>query len=254
MTNRRLRGAMLNAELTPARLAELAEVDVKTVQRWLNEDRIPYPATRRHVAQAVGQEETYLWPSVLLDGRAAATAGDISGIWPTCSSISAETWHVLFERATKRLDILAYAGTFLLEVVDLGSVLRSIAGKGASVRILVGDPSSPAVRARSDELGTEVLPEHCREMLHYLQHSLGRGVPVRQQSATIYAGHFRFDDILLINPHAYGIPAAESPVLQFQDRNSPAFTFYTNAFERAWVTGAPTGSERAGAPDLGGYR
>lgn len=71
MTNERLRGALLNAGMTAAALAEVVRVDPKSVSRWLTEGRVPHPATRQHVAAVLQQQETYLWPTLLID-----TAGD----------------------------------------------------------------------------------------------------------------------------------------------------------------------------------
>ena len=65
MTNHRLRGAMLNAEVSAAALAEAVGVDTKSVARWITEDRVPYPMTRVRVSRALDQQETFLWPSLI---------------------------------------------------------------------------------------------------------------------------------------------------------------------------------------------
>lgn len=91
--NHRLRGAMLNAEMTAPALAALVEVDVKSVMRWITEDRIPYPATRIKVARALQQEETFLWSALLeAPDACAVAAAEVERIWPTRSAISTETW------------------------------------------------------------------------------------------------------------------------------------------------------------------
>src|SRR4051812_12541994 len=125
MTNHRLRGAMLNARMTPAALATAVEVDAKSVTRWISEDRMPYPVTRVKVAQVLQQEETFLWPALLQDSEASAVAAaEVERIWPTRSSVTSEAWHALFSRATQQLDILVYAGAFLMETLDLADVLE----------------------------------------------------------------------------------------------------------------------------------
>ena len=92
---------MLNAGLTPAALADAVQVDVKSVMRWMAEERVPYPVTRIKVAHVLHQEETFLWPALVQDGGACAVpAAEIEQVWPTRSSISTETWHALFSRAT----------------------------------------------------------------------------------------------------------------------------------------------------------
>ncbi len=79
-------------------------------------------------------------------------AAELDRIWPTRSAISSETWHALFSRATRQIDILVYAGAFLIETLDLADVLQYKAAAGTEVRVLVGDPESAAVRSRAAEL------------------------------------------------------------------------------------------------------
>ena len=75
MTNQRLRGAMLNAGLTAAALADAVQVDPKSVGRWMAEDRVPHPVTRQKVAAVLQQQETFLWPTLLVDPDAASRDG-----------------------------------------------------------------------------------------------------------------------------------------------------------------------------------
>src|SRR5690348_3037659 len=115
---------MLNAGLTPVALAAAVEVDVKSVMRWIAEERMPYPVTRIKIAHVLHHEETFLWPALLQGSDACAVAAaEIERVWPTRSSISSETWHALFSKATEHLDILVYSGAFLIETLDLADVL-----------------------------------------------------------------------------------------------------------------------------------
>lgn len=241
MTNHRLRGAMLSADLTAPALATLVEVDVKTVARWIVEDRIPYPATRMRVARALHHEETFLWP-VLLEApdACAVTAAEVERIWPTRSAISSETWHTLFSKATSELDILVYAGAFLIETLDLADVLQWKASVGTRVRVLVGDPGSAAVQTRAAELSLDWLPERCRSTIQYLrQISCVPGVSVRPHGTTHYASLFRFGDTLLANTHTFGIWACHSPVYHLRRSDcGTLFDFYCASFERIWRAAA----------------
>lgn len=228
---------MLDAEVTPVRLAQLAEVDAKTVQRWLTENRMPYPITRHRVARALSRDETYLWPELLTNGLDGTACGDgIAGVWATRTAISSEMWHSLFDRAKRRLDILIYAGAFLVETLDLADVLRLKAEHGTAVRVLVGDPDSAAVQARAKELGLTWLPERCRTTATYLARDLGAGLRVRTHGTTLYASQFRFDDTMLINTHAHGVWASQSPVLRLDCDGNPVFQFYADAFDRVWAS------------------
>jgi hypothetical protein len=61
VTNRRLRGAITAAGLQPDELAELLQVDVKTVRRWLL-GTTPYGRHRTQIAKTVQVAERELWP------------------------------------------------------------------------------------------------------------------------------------------------------------------------------------------------
>ena len=77
------------------------------------------------------------------------------------------------------------------------------------------------------------LPERCATTGRYLG-PVGRlaGVGIRQHATTLYASLFRFDDVLLVNDHAYGVWACHSPVYQLRRRSTgTCSTFYTDTFE-----------------------
>ncbi len=227
---------MLNAGLTVPALADAVQVDPKSVGRWLAEDRMPHPVTRQKVAAVLQQHETFLWPTLLLDSEDACTVtavSEIDQVWPMRSTITSDTWHALFNGATRQLDILVYAGAFLIETLDLADVLQWKASTGTHIRILVADPDSAAVRMRATELSLDWLPGRCASTVRYLQPV--SGIAVRQHQAVHYASLFRFDDILLANTHAAGVWACHSPVLQLRRTCSThLFDFYLHSFDRIW--------------------
>lgn len=226
--------------MTAAALADAVQVDPKSVTRWLAEDRVPHQTTRNRVAAALQQQETFLWPTLLPDPEGCATAiVDIERVWPTRSSISSETWHALFSKATEALDILVYAGAFLIEALDLADVLAWKAARGTRIRVLVADPHCAAVGLRAAELSLEWLPQRCQSTLDYLRRV--DGISLRPHGANHYASLFRFDDLLLANTHAFGIWACHSPVLQVRRSSSAQlFDFYTTSFDRTWRCAEPT--------------
>jgi hypothetical protein len=61
MANDRLRAALSKAALTNEAVARHAEVDPKTVQKWLA-GRVPHPQHRWAVAELVSEDEEFLWP------------------------------------------------------------------------------------------------------------------------------------------------------------------------------------------------
>lgn len=232
---------MLNAEVSAVDLASCVGVDVKSVTRWITEDRVPYPITRVKVARVLGQRETFLWPALLEAPDAQdVVSAELDRTWPTRSAVSTETWHALFSRATAQLDILVYAGGFLLETLDLADVIRWKSAAGVQVRILIGDPDSDAVAVRAMEEKLPWLGERCRTTGRYLAEiSCAAGVDVRLHGTTLYASQFRFDDVMLVNTHTYGAWACQSPVHQLRRIGSGyLFDYYRAAFDRVWNAGA----------------
>lgn len=149
---------------------------------------MPYPITRHRVARALGHEETYLWPELLTNGFGGGAGSEaVAGVWPTRTAISSDTWHSLFDQVKRLLDILIYAGAFLVETLDLADVLRFKAGQGTAIRVLVGDPDSAAANARAEELGLAWLPERCRTTATYLLRDVGAAARVRSHGTTLYA-------------------------------------------------------------------
>ena len=73
MSNERLRKAMTKARVGVEEVAEAAEVNPKTVQRWLS-GRLPYARHRWAVARLLGEDEAFLWP----DAENAVAPGEQS--------------------------------------------------------------------------------------------------------------------------------------------------------------------------------
>lgn len=151
-------------------------------------------------------------------------------------------WHRLFESATRDIGVLVYAGLFLAE--DLGA-LRLLAHKadaGIAVRILLGDPEAPHVAERGTEEGVDhALAAKIRKAL-VLYRPLREidGVQIRLHRTVLYTSMYRADDELLVNPHAYGVPAAHAPVLHLRHTtDGDIATIYLDAFERVWTDATP---------------
>ena len=64
MENEQLRTAITRAGLTLEEFADIVQVDVKTVRRWLA-GRTPYPRHRTRVAGALDTTEHALWPDAV---------------------------------------------------------------------------------------------------------------------------------------------------------------------------------------------
>ncbi len=244
-TNQRLRGSIASAGLRPVDLAESVRVDGKTVERWITKGRLPHRAHRVAVAEALDVDEAYIWPEVLAAPTTqSASVAELLELHPTRAAVPSETWHKLIDGAREAIDVLVYAGTFLFEQYDFTTAVEEKSDHGVRLRILLGDETAPAVHLRAEEEGTSGGLEG-RIQLHrrYLRSVQGlRGVEVRTHATTLYNSLFRFDQDLLVNGHAYGAPAGQSPVLHL--RRVPGgrmWDHYMRSFDEVWGTARPMG-------------
>ena len=242
VANERLRSGLATAEITQAALAEGCGVDPKSVERWITQDRMPHAGTRAKVARILGMDETYFWPALLRADRAKnATEAELVQIWPTRDAVPSDLWRTLLNQTATQLDVLVYAGTFLVEAYGLVDLIRTKAKAGTDVRVLIGDSRCEAVRQRAREEGLPTLAERCRSTGEYLSDVAQLpGVGVRTHDTVLYASQYRFDDSMLVNNHAYGAWAVRSPVMHLKKvPGGHLFSHYDDAFERVWSTGRP---------------
>jgi hypothetical protein len=133
--------------------------------------------------------------------------------------VQKDLWMHLIDAAEERIDVLVYAGLFLPDgYPELAKVLVSKAEQGAAIRLALGDPDSDPVRLRGEEehIG-EGRAARVRLSLAYLDEAIGiPGVELRLHTTTLYNSIYRFDGDMLVNAHAYGSPAAQSPVLHLR--------------------------------------
>src|SRR5215472_16938965 len=147
MVNERLRRSMLRAALGTEALAERAQVSVKTVERWVRGEVVPYPRTRYRVAALLGEDESYLWPGAV--NRASLAGAELVASYPRRADVPAGLWTELLAHARRSVDVLAFAGLFLTEEQpEWVPLLRSRAEAGVRVRLLLGDPGGASLAAR----------------------------------------------------------------------------------------------------------
>ncbi|MFD6756571.1 XRE family transcriptional regulator [Micromonospora gifhornensis] len=241
MRNDRLREAMLNRGVTLPVLAEHVGVDPKTVERWVTQGRIPYPRYRRPIARLLKQNETYLWPDAATAKRKTDLAkSELITVYPRRSAVPNDLWRDFVDQATERVDILVYAGLFLVEQDRrFTDKLRAKAEDGVQVRVLLGDPASPEIERRStDESVAGVMASKIRQVMdRYAEVRDVPNVAVRFHCTTLYNSVYRFDDQMLVNTHVYGLPAPHAPVLHLQQLSGGEFfETYADSFDRVWQT------------------
>lgn len=245
MTNERLRAAIADAGLSLQGFGEKVGVDPKTVERWISTDRIPHRTHRMNAARILGKTDVFLWPATDSDPRTrSATRAEFVDLYPSRASLPVSTWADFIDNACEAVDLLAFAGSFLHDSVpDFAERIAARAKSGVRIRLLFGDPESPAVALRGEEEGIgPLMAARCSLTWNYLAPLLGGvgGIEARKHGSTLYASLFRFDDQLLVNPHALGAPAGHSPMMHVHRiPGGRLFSHYMESFERTWQAAKP---------------
>ena len=240
MANDRLRDALMTARVTPEELADDLGVHTKTVERWITQDRRPYPQFRHRISVLVQKDETWLWP----DGYSRQRRGEIGQseivhIYPYRADVPREVWARLFENAIDNIGILVYSGFFLPEQhASHIELLKRKADDGASIRILLGDPDSPqvALKGQEEDIGDAIAAKIRNVLLaYYMPFASHPGITIKLHATTLYNSIFWFNDDMLVNTHAYGVPAHFAPVLHLRHLSSGTlFQTYARSFDRVW--------------------
>ena len=238
--NELLRRFLLQAGLREDDVAARLGVDPKTVRRWLN-GRVPYPHNRAAIADLLGAEESDLWPGASGMLTARIRPDDLSMVYPHRVAVPREVWIRFFGSAGREIGILAYSALFLAE--DIG-ILRLLAEKGragVNIRIALGDPESPHAALRGDEDIGDAAPAKTRKALALFQSVAGgKNVEIRLHQTVLYNSIYRADGQLIVNQHAYGIPAAHAPVFCLRDAGGEEMVaVYRDSFERVWAEAIP---------------
>jgi hypothetical protein len=121
-------------------------------------------------------------------------------------------------------------------------LVRAKVAAGVQFRLLVGDEKSPAVIQRGVEEGTPGgLEGRVQLMRRYLAEVADLdGVEVRTHGELLYNSLYRFDEDLLVNGHAFGALAGQSPVLHLRRQpTGQMWQHYMRSFERTWSLGVP---------------
>ncbi len=171
--------------------------------------------------------------------REQITESEIVRIYPYRADVPDELWARLFENAVDNVGILVYSGFFLAEQhVRQIELLKRKADDGASVRILLGDPDSQpvALRGREEDIGDAIAAKIRNVLLaYYRPYATHPGIKIKLHSTTLYNSIYWFDDDMLVNTHAYGVPAHFAPVLHLRHLSSGTlFQTYARSFDRVW--------------------
>jgi hypothetical protein len=140
-----------------------------------------------------------------------------------------------------------FSGTFFAQAQPrVARMLADAAGRGVRVRMCFGDPASDAVAIRDREEGIAgTLAAKIRSALTYYRGIAASGdIEVRLHSCTLYASMFRYDDEILVNPHAFGEAGSANPVLHLRRLDGgQVAAHYMDSYERVWDTAKPWSGE-----------
>lgn len=243
MANERLRATIAAAGWTYAGLAAAAEVDPKSVERWVNLGRTPRRETALRAAEALGEDVFTLWPALRQARAARAVSPELVALYEQRADLPVAAYVDLFAQARDRIDILVYAAVFLHEGYPrLNDLLTERAAEGCSVRIALGDPGSPHVQQRGkEEKFGHGIETRCRlALMHYRPLMGTRGIEIRTHGTTLYNSLYRADDQVLVNAHVFGVNAYAAPVWHLRRNGGGGiFDSYAASFDAVWAAATP---------------
>ena len=263
MSNDRLKAALAEAGLEPEQLAEIVEVDEKSIGRWLAGATTPYRRHRARVARALGREPHELWPdseppTPVIDEPAtdeqAAGGGELLAIYPSGSDQLSELWSELLATATERIDLL---DDTLGHIIDRDTIaeLARLADAGCEIRVLVSDRESIHLTISELERDPAAAPTwtppaawDTERTLGYLQPILSHPhVHARAYTAAGAGSILRVDEQLLLSLPLHGTPAVDGPLLHLARHDDGGlFDRYAHHYDAIWTIAQPAAED----PDL----
>jgi hypothetical protein len=231
---------MYEADLTEVDLSVKLAVDPKTVRNWMR-GQVPHPQRRAALVRLLGIDEEMIWSELRALTAAKSRPSELAGVYPRRTAISQKGWLSFFEEAKSEIGILAYSGLFLAEDARIVRLLSDKSDAGVRIKIALGVPSSQNVtrRGAEEEIG-EAMSAKILNSLTLLRPLLQQDrVELRLHDTVLYNSMYRSDDQLLVNQHAYGIPAAHAPVYHYRQSNdSEMFHSYLTSLESIWTKGS----------------
>ena len=244
--NNRLLSAMKAAHVTIDDIAELTDVDRRTVQRWL-QGRIPHPNHRWTIVEHLKIREELLWPSDISNENADINcSAEMIALYSHRASVPTNAWWHLLLQAHQHIDLLAYAMLFLPEQhPDLIKLLKEKSESACKIRIALANPTCANVQLRDEEekLGG-TLPDRIRTTMYHLREIVDYpGIEVKYHTAILYNSIFRCDNEMFLTTHLHGLHGSKAPLLHLHYlEQDGVFANYLSHFEAVWATTTPVGT------------
>ena len=238
--NQRLAHAMHAAGLTPAALAEIVDLDEKSILRWLQLGRTPHARNQWAAARALATDVDHLWPP----SESAAARDDLSD-GPTTYShrgkVPAHLWTDIITGPTSSVRVLVYSGLPWFEANPaVLECLRRRADEGVAIHLALGDPDCAAVALRGQEEGID-MAARVHNALRVISPLVGHpGIEIRLHSTTLHASLYMNDHEMLANQHIFGTPASQAPIVHVRKRpDDSLFDRYARSFASVWGLARP---------------
>lgn len=222
VANEALRHAMDAAHLTDDKLAAEVGVDVKTITRWkADPGRVPHARHRWAAADALGVEESVLWPDAMKQTIKTGVDREVVAVYSRRADCPTSVWRRALTSATSDITFAGYTNYFLwLQHPTLNDVLRRKAAQGAQVRFLLGDPDSDVTRSREEVEGAPLtVSVRIRSSLAELEALRDvAGIEARFCDAHIAMSVFLFDRDAMVTPHLATQVGHDSPMMHLRRR------------------------------------
>ena len=223
MENEHLRTAITRAGLTLGEFADIVQVDVKTVRRWLA-GRTPYPRHRTRVASALDTTEHALWPNAVPAPTATgagelatrATGDGIAGYGHATDPAVPDAAELLRAAVVQIEIVIPYLGSR----PGLVELFRTSAAKGCRIRLITEDPDERV----EPLLGVDA-------------------IEVRASRAGEDHVLFRADDEMLLVLTRIGSAGASPPVIHLRRQaDDGLFDRLVEDFDDRWLEATPLAS------------
>lgn len=169
---------------------------------------------------------------------AANVPHDVVALYAHRADTPNNLWLDLLVGAQENIDLFANASLFLPEDnPEAIAIIKDKACNGTRVRILLADPSAPAMELRGrEERLFEGIPGRIKMAHAYYRPLIGTdGVEFKVHGTSLYNSIFRYDDQMLVNQHLYGTYGYVAPILHLRKHpSSDLFDTYMRSFELVW--------------------
>lgn len=247
MTNERLNAAFDRSGMKEQAVALAAEVDPKTVAKWLD-GRVPHPRHRRTLSRILGEDEDYLWPATAREQLSRGRNAEIVATFPHRSNVDVSRWRSVLNGASEQIDLLGYTLYFLPQMIpELPDILSTKCQAGTRIRIVLADPECEQVALRDlEEKEPITIVARIQSSLRvFKQLASCPNAELHFQTAPLYNSIYRFDDQMFVTPHLYATPGFAAPLLHLRQVGPIGiFSTFASHFEALWSDTTPIGQDR----------